>query len=132
MKRASKYLLIGFAVAVLVIAFICFCLFQPPDDGRTLAERRQIADACFKMLNSSLTNEDDIKMDDPRIPKVIQALRPIGIIVNQNFSVQIDCNGKPAEYFLMRMPGRTNLWILCAAGPSIHFGPREVLRMEHD
>jgi hypothetical protein len=133
MKRIGKYLLVVFGVVVLLIAIGYIYLLLPPNDGRTLAERRQIADACFTMLHSSLTNADDpIKMDDPRIPEVIRALHPIGIIVSPDFSVQIDCNGRPAEYFLMRMPHQTNTWILCAAGPPIHFGPREILRVEHD
>jgi len=130
-KRIGKYLLIAFGVFVLLIAIAYIYLLLPPNDGHTPTERQQIADACFAMLNSSLTNEDNIKLDDPRIPKIIRDMHPIGIMVDANFSVQIDCNSKPPEYFLMRLPNHTNTWILCAAGPPIHFGPREVLRIEH-
>ena len=80
---------------------------------------RQIADACFAMLHSSLTNEvDPIKPDDPRVPEVIRALHPIaiGMLPQRLFGVQIDGSGKPPEYFLMRLPGHTNTWVLCAAG----------------
>ena len=132
MKGTLKILLAAFGVFVLFAVAVVIYFRQPPDDGRTPAERRQIADACFMMLHSSLTNADSIKMDDPRIPELIRALHPIGIIVDAGFSVQIDCNGKPPEYFLMRVPHQTNVWALCAAGPSIRFGPREILRIEHD
>ncbi|MDE3068710.1 MAG: hypothetical protein KGJ60_14340 [Verrucomicrobiota bacterium] len=132
MKRIAKYLLIALGVFVLLIIAGYIYLLLPPNDGRTPAERRQIADACFAMLHSSLTNEDTIKPDDPRIPKVIRDLHPIGIIIDPNSDVQIDFTKKPGEYFIMRLPGHTNTWILCAAGVGIPFGPREVLRMEHD
>ena len=135
MKRASKFLLIACAVVgLLIVGGYIYLLFRPPDDGRTPAERRQIADACFAILHSSLTNEPDpIKMDDPRSPEVIRALHPIGIIVAQDFSVQIARSGKPEEYFLVRLPHPTNTWILCIAGPSVFGGGgREILRIEHD
>jgi hypothetical protein len=132
MKRIGKYLLIAFGVFVLLVVAGYIYLLQPPKDGRTPAQRRQIADACFAMLHSSLTNEDAIKPDDPRIPEVIRDLHPVGVLVDPNFSVQIDFTTKPGEYFIMRLPGHTNTWILCAAGVGIPFGPREVLRMEHD
>jgi hypothetical protein len=102
MKRARKLLLIAFGAVVLLVTLGVIFFRLPPDDGRTPAERRQIADACFTMLHSSLTNDvDAIEPDDSRIPEVIRALHPISIIVDVDFSVQIDCNGKPAEYFLM-------------------------------
>jgi hypothetical protein len=133
MKRARKFLLIGCGVFVLLIVVGAIFICQPPNDGRTLAERRQIADACFAMLHSSLTNEvDPINPDDPRVPEIIRALNPIAIDVIADFSVQIDCSSKPPEYFLMRLSSPTNTWVLCAAGPPIRFGPREILRIEHD
>ena len=133
MKRTRKYLLILFGGLVLLLLIGAILLFRPPNDGRTPAERRQIADACFAMLHSSLTNEvDPIKPNDPRVPEVIRALHPIGIIVEPNFAVQIDCNGKPPEYLLMRAPNLSNTWILGAAGPPIILGPREILRIEHE
>jgi len=133
MKRARKILLIACGVVGLLVVSVAAYIYQPPNDGRTTTERRQIADACLAMLHSSLTNEtDSIKPDDPRVPAVIRALHPIAIDVVADFSVQIDCNGRPPEYFLMRLPRHTNTWVLCAAGPPIHFGPREILRIEHD
>jgi hypothetical protein len=133
MKRTLKILLAALGVFILFAVGAVIYFRQPPDDGRTPAERRQIADACFAMLHSSLTNDvDPIKPDDPRVPDVIRALHPIGIMVDPNFAVQIDCSNKPPEYFLMRLPGHTNTWVLCAAGPPIRFGPREILRIEHD
>jgi hypothetical protein len=77
MKRARKILLIVCGVVVLLIVIGAIYIYRPLNDGRTPAERRQIVDACFAMLHSSLTNEvDDIKPDDPRVPEVIRALHP--------------------------------------------------------
>jgi len=134
MKRIGKYLLIAFGVLVLLVVAGHINLLLPPSDGRTPAERRQIADACFAMLHSSLTNEiDDIKMDDLRIPAAIQALHPHHIEVIANFAVDIYRAEKPEEYFLTRVGHPTNTWILCVAGPSLLFGGgREILRIEHD
>ena len=134
MKRTRKYLLIALGVVMVLVAIGYFYLSQPrlADDRRTIAERQQIADACFAMLHSSLTNEGSIKMDDPRIPEVIRALHPVGIIVDADFAVQVDCNGRPAEYVLMRLPHHRDEWVLGAAGPPIHFGPRPVLMIKHD
>jgi 5-carboxymethyl-2-hydroxymuconate isomerase len=56
MKRVRTYLLIAFSVVVLLIAAGYIYIARPVNDGRTPAERRQIADACFAMLRSSLTN----------------------------------------------------------------------------
>ncbi len=135
MKHIGKFLLIAFGVVVLLIASVYIYIARPINDGRTPAERRQIADACFAMLHSSLTNEvDDIKMDDPRIPEVIRALHPHHIEVIPNFAVDIYRVEWPQEYFLTRGPGHTNTWILCADGPSLRFGGggREILRIEHN
>ncbi|MGA9779219.1 MAG: hypothetical protein ACLPRE_06950 [Limisphaerales bacterium] len=133
MKRIGKFLLIAFGVVVLLIAGFYIYVARPINDGRTSAERRQIADACFVMLHSSLTNEvDEIKMDDPRIPEALRALHPHHIEVIPNFAVDIYRTEWPQEYFLMRL--HTNTWILCADGPSLRFGGggREILRMQHD
>jgi len=133
MKRTAKLLLIAFGVLVLLVAGFCIYIGRPINDGRTPAERRQIVDGCFAMLHSTLTNEiDDVKMDDPRIPEVIQALHPHHIEVDANFAVEIYRTEWPQEYFLMHL--HANTWVLCVAGPSIRFGGggREILRIEHD
>lgn len=135
MKRTGKFISITLGVVVLLIASLYIYNARPVNDGRTPAERRQIADACFVMLHSSLTNEaDEIKMDDPRIPDVIRALHPHHIEVDADFAVDIYRTEWPPEYFLMRRPGRTNAWSLCVAGPSVGFGGggKEILRMDHD
>src|SRR5437588_784561 len=114
MKRTAKVLLIAFGSVVLLIAGVWIYIAQPINDGRTPAQRRQITDACFAMLHSTLTNEiNDIEMDDPRIPEVIRALHPHHIEVSANFSVDIYRTEWPQEYFLMRV--RTNAWVLCVA-----------------
>ncbi len=133
MKRTSKFILIALGAVVLLIASLYIYSARPVNDGRTPVERRQIADACFAMLHSSLTNEaDEIKMDDPRIPEVIRALHPHHIDVTANFAVDIHRKEWPQEYFLMHM--HTNTWVLCVAGPSTRFGGggREILRVQHD
>jgi hypothetical protein len=135
MKRTGKLLLITCVVVVLLIAGFYIYIGRPINDGRTPAERRQIADACFVILHSSLTNAvDEIKMDDPRIPDVIRALHPHHIEVAQDFGVEVYRTEWPQEYFLMRLQHPRNTWILCVAGPSMRFGGggREILRIEHD
>jgi hypothetical protein len=130
---SRKFLLVGCGIVFLLIVSAAIYISLPPDDGRTPAQRRQIADACFAMLHSSLTNEDDIKMDDPRLPEVIRTLHPHHVDVTANFAVDIYRTEKPEEYFLTRLPGHTNTWILCIAGPSVFGGGgREILRIEHD
>jgi len=132
MKSFGIWVLVALGVVVLLIASVYIYIARPINDGRTPAERRQIADACFAMLHSSLTNEvDHIKMDDARIPEVIRALHPHHIEVTPNFAVNIYRTDWPQEYFLTRGPGHTNTWILCAAGPSMRFGGggREILRI---
>ena len=135
MKRTGKFILVALGVVVLSVASICIYIARPLNDRRTPAERRQIADACFAMLRSSLTNEtEEIKMDDPRIPEIIRALHPHHIEVDAGFAVDIYRTEWPQEYLLMRGPGHTNTWILCVAGPSVRFGGggREILRIQHD
>jgi hypothetical protein len=135
MKRISKYLLIASGVVVLLIAIGYIYIARPINDGRTPAERRRIAEACFAMLDSSLTNEvDDIRMSDPRIPELIRALHPHHIDVIPNSAVDIYRVEWPQEYFLMRLQHPTNIWLLCVDGPSIRFGGggREILRIQHD
>lgn len=104
MKRIGKFLLMALGMVVLLIASLWIYIARPINDGRTPAERRQIADACFVMLHSSLTNEvDDVKMDDPRIPEVIRALHPHHIEVMPDFAVNIYRTEWPQEYFLTRV-----------------------------
>jgi hypothetical protein len=134
MNRIGKFLLVAFGVVVLLIASLYIYIARPINDGRTPAERQQIADACFAMLHSSLTNDvDDIKMDDPRIPAVIRALHPHHIEVIPNFAVDIYRTEWPQEYFLMRSHS-SNTWVLYVDGPSLRFGGggREILRIGHD
>ena len=135
MKRIRTFLLITLGAVVLLIAGFYLYISRPINDGRTPAERRQIAEACLAMLHSDSTNcFDEMKMDDPRIPEVIRALHPHHIDVMLGFGVDIYRKEWPQEYFLMRLRHPTNTWVLCVAGPSIGFGGggREILRMQHD
>ena len=72
MKLWRKLLPLGGGVVILVLAVTVIVFFRPANDGRSPAERRQIAEACLGMLRSSLTNEVDLKPDDPRVPEVIR------------------------------------------------------------
>lgn len=130
MKRTGQFLLIACGVFVVIIAIGALFVYRPPNDGRKPVERRQIADACLAMLRSPLTNEGDIKPDDPRVPEAIRALHPFDIELQGNDAV-IMCAGKPAEYHLSRQPSQPKTWILYVAGPG-YLGHREILRMEHD
>jgi hypothetical protein len=131
MKRPRKLLLIACGVPVVLIAVGAIFVYRPPNDGRTLAERRQIADACLAMLRSPLTNEvEDIKPDDPRVPAVIRALHPVDIQLQGNDAVII-CAGRPAEYHLSRQVREPRTWILYVAGPG-YLGHREILRFDHE
>jgi hypothetical protein len=109
-------------VMVALVAAYTVLVLWPINDGHTPAQRRAIAEACLAMLHSSLTNEvDEIKMNDPRIPQVIRDLHPINIELAAGQEVDIYCNGKPLEYFLITSRDQ-HAWVLCAAGPSVRFG----------
>jgi hypothetical protein len=64
MARTSKSFSATFGgIIALIVAGLLY--FRSADDGRTPAERRQIADALLTMLRSPLAQElDDIKLDD--------------------------------------------------------------------
>ena len=131
MKSVRKFLLIGCGVVFLLVVVGAMFIFRPASDGRTPAERRQIADALFSMLHSPMTNEvDDIKPDDPRVPQVIRALHPVGFMIVGSDAV-VFCDGKPAEYHLSHKPSEPRTWILYVAGPG-YLGHREILRFDHD
>jgi len=130
MKRFHKVLLPGLGVVVFLVAVVAFIFFRPVSDGRTPEQRRQIAVACLSMLRSSLTNEVDLKPNDPRVPEVIRALHPVDIELAGSDAV-VMCAGRPAEYHLSRRPSEPSTWVLYVAGPG-YLGHREILRMEHD
>ena len=131
MKRRRKLIFIVCGIVVLLLAAVAIHVLRPANDGRTVAERRQIADALFAMLHSPLTNEvDDIKPDDPRVPEVIRNLHPVGFMITGTDSVVL-CSGKPAEYHLTKLPNERNTWTLSVAGPG-YLGHREILRFVHD
>lgn len=130
MKRTRRiYLWDGFVAAVVCIVGACTST-KRVSDGRSPDEQRRIAEACFSMLHSSLTNEMDIQPDDPRVPEVIRALKPVQIEVEQT-DVVILRAGKPAEYHLSRRPHDAQSWVLYIAGPG-HNGHEELLKLDHD
>jgi hypothetical protein len=130
MRRVRKVLLVGAGIALLLVAVLGLVVFRPVNDGRSAEQRRQIAEACLSMLRSPLTNEVDLKPDDPRVPEVIRALHPVDIELAGSDAV-VMCAGRPAEYHLSRRPSQPKTWILYVAGPG-YLGHREILRMEHD
>ena len=99
-------------------------------DGRSPDEERRIAEACLSMLHSSLTNETDIQLDDPRIPAIIRSLQPVHIELAGSDAV-VMCSGKPAEYHLSRRSHDARPWVLYVAGPGYN-GHEELLRLDHD
>ena len=135
MTRNSKSLSTTFAaVIVLVVVFVFY--HRSANDGRTPAERQQIADALLGMLRSPVAQElDDIKMndlkpDDPRIPQVIRSLHPVRFTFSDSAAV-VDCAGTPAEYILRRGPRNSRIWSLYLAGPG-GISCHELLSFEHD
>ena len=135
MTRNSKSLPTTFA-ALIVLAVVFVFYHRSANDGRTPAERQQIADALLGMLRSPLAQElDDIKMndikpDDPRIPQVIRSLHPVRFTFSDSAAV-VDCAGTPAEYILRRGPRNPRTWGLYIAGPG-GISCRELLNFEHD
>jgi hypothetical protein len=132
MNRTRKWTLIG-ACAVAVIAAVALSaarrLFS---DGRTPQEHRRIAEACFSMLRSPLTNDAAIQTDDPRLPQVIRDLQPIYIEMMPPTDVVIMCATAPGEYHLSRRHSEPKTWVLyCAASGSGH-SHRELLRITND
>lgn len=132
--RKSASTTFGAIVVLMVVGFAI--LHRPVDDGRTPAERQQIADALLTMLRSPVAEEldgitlDDIKPDDPRIPQVIRSIHPVRFIFSGNAAV-VYCAGKPAEYILRRGQRNHKIWTLYVAGPH-HICSREVFSFEHD
>jgi hypothetical protein len=101
------------AAAVLIIPLLVSCQHERIAQGTS--EQRGIAEECLAMLRSSLTNESDIAVSDPRIPQVIRALHPVAIELAGTDAV-VMCSGSPAEYHLSRRPSEPRIWILYAAG----------------
>ena len=97
-KSASTFL------AAIIVLIAVFAFYHcSADDGRTPAERQQIASALLGMLRSPHAHElDDLKMDDlkpndPRIPEANRALHPVRFAFSQGAAV-VYCGGTPAEY----------------------------------
>jgi len=136
MERNRKSLSTSFgAIIVLIVIFLAFS-HRPINDGRTPAERRQIADALLNLLRSPAAQElddikmDDIKPDDPRIPPVIRSLHPVRFIFSDSAAV-VYCAGTPAEYTLRRGQRNQKIWSLYISGPD-GVGSRAVLSFQPD
>ena len=127
MIRLLQMLLLAGFIAVISVA--CSST-RRVSDGHTPDEQRRIAEACFSMLHSSLTNEMDIQLDDPQVPEIIRSLHPIHIELAGSDAV-VMCSGKPAEYHLSCRPHDAKPWVLYVAGPGYN-GHEELLRLDHD
>ncbi len=124
-KSASTFL------AAIIVLIAVFAFYHcSADDGRTPAERQQIASALLGMLRSPHAHElDDLKMDDlkpndPRIPEANRALHPVRFAFSQGAAV-VYCGGTPAEYILRQGQRNPQIWTLYIAGPHA-IGTREV------
>ncbi len=91
-------------------------------------QHKRVAQACLAMLRSSLTNETDIAVSDPRIPEVIRALHPVDIQLAGS-DVVVMCTGRPAEYHLSRRSSEPRVWIFYAAGGDWGTEHKELLRI---
>ena|SRR5215468_307157 len=127
MTRMLHHLLLACFIVAVVVA--CSST-KRVSDGRTPDEQRRIGEACLSMLHSSLTNEMDVAVDDPRVPAVIRALQPVQIEI-QGTDVVIMRAGTPAEYHLSRRPGDPKRWVLYAAGHG-YDGHQELIRLDHE
>jgi hypothetical protein len=125
-RLLQTLLLVGFLAVILTACSST----RRASDGRTPEEQRRIAEACFSMLHSSLTNEMDIQPDDSRLPKIIRALQPIDIQI-QGTDVVITRSGRPSEYHLSRRASDPKPWVLYIAGHG-YDGHQELLRLDHD
>jgi hypothetical protein len=136
MARTSKSVSTTFGALIVLIVVVFAFVHQSADDGRTPAERQQIADALLSMLRSPSAQElddiklDDIKPDDPRIPQVIRSLHPVRFIFSDSAAV-VYCVGTPAEYTLRRGRRNHKIWTLYIAGPG-GISSRSLLSFEHD
>ncbi len=96
-----------------------------------MARRRAIAEACLALVQSSISNEAEIQLDDPRIPDTIRAFHPVHIELTPSDVVVIR-SGSPEEYHLSRGPDEPDTWILYAAGEGAGLGHLELLRIRSD
>ena len=102
---------------------------RPRSDGRTPEEHRRIAEAFLTMMRSSLTNEEEIKPDDPRLPDAIRELHPVMIMMDTN-GVNLMRTNKPENYWLHRDSDTSNTWVLTISGTDLPY--TDFLRLEHD
>ena len=114
------------ATAVGMFALLIGCKHERIAQGTS--EQRGIAEACLAILRSSLTNESDIAVSDPRIPEVIRALHPVDIQLTAT-DVVVTRSGVPSEYHLNRRLSEPRIWILYAAGGTWGGEHRELLRI---
>jgi hypothetical protein len=102
---------------------------RPHSDGRTPEEHRRIAEAFLTMMRSPLTNEADLKPDDPRVPDAIRELHPVMILMDSQ-QVHVMRTNKPETYWFHRMAETSPTWVLTIAGTEIPY--TDILRLEHD
>ncbi len=124
--KNTFFLQIFAAAAAGVVLLQVGCQHKRVAQGSTTDQRR-IAEACLAMLRSSLTNESDIVVSDPRIPEVIRALHPVDIQLTAT-DVVVTRSGVPSEYHLNRRLSAPRIWILYAAGGTWGAEHRELLR----
>jgi hypothetical protein len=130
MTRTRQLLFLANRIAV-VCLFLVACSSTPRvSDGHTPEEQRHIAEALLSMLHSPLTNEMDIRPDDPRIPQIIRSLQPVDIQIQLN-NVVVLRHGRPTEYHLSYRRDDPRPWVLYVAGEG-YDGHQVLLRLDHD
>ncbi len=138
MRRGRTIVLsFGLVIALSVLA-VLFSISQHERDApgpQATPEQRQIAQALLRMVRSSMTNEFEIKPDDPRLPKVLRDLHPVEVWVHHNSAVvMLEPRNGLGEYHLAPVSTK-NLrgpWQLLGAGPRFNNQHQELARIRGD
>jgi hypothetical protein len=115
MTRSRQFLFLANCITVACLFLLGCSSKRSITDGRTRENQQKIAEALLSMLHSPLTNEMDIRPDDPRIPQIIRSLQPVDIQIQLN-DVVVLRQGRPTEYHLSYRRDDPKPWVLYVAG----------------
>jgi hypothetical protein len=123
--------IIGCWLSIGTVAMPLLVSCRHPEVAQGGPGERRIAEACLRVLHSSLTNESDIDPADPRLPKAIQALRPVHVEVGAGMVVvSFPVRDGLTEYHLMPVSTSPGTWLLYGAGPKYNNEHQELLRFQ--